>query len=231
MLEKNEAKLAGKDMYKHYGNYFRNLNLKKNKFTSKTISLMDRFLTPYKHLIGKDLDLLDPTQETMKRVFLNRQYGFKMNESKTKRLLISKILNKMSKLFNDKVSNKANPIKLLILSGHDTNIIDVIVNLFDKEFIKGKIINALKNEDDFNFLLPPLASSFIFELIKVDEDKEFYVRLVYNGVEITKGFNKPVRINQKYNLLNYQDFNHLLQSRIHCDYKLLECYKIHKTKN
>jgi len=87
-----------------------------------------------------------------------------LDDSKEKKLFVSKILNKIKVYFTNKINNKTNK-KMIILSGFDNNIIDIIVNLFNTDAIRGKINEALHDEKIYNFLIPPLASSFLFELI------------------------------------------------------------------
>jgi len=113
-----------------------------------------------------------------------------------------------------------------MFSAHDYNLIDILSNLFSVDFLKEKIFDSLDNQADFTFLFPPLASSILIELIEVKGEKSKFVRIIYNGVEINRGLSSQVDTDVKSGLLNFDQFQSLLLSRIDNSYKSLDCRKL-----
>ena len=125
-------------------------------------------------------------------------------------------------LFRRRIQGKALE-KMLIFVSHDHNIINFISNLFSSSFLKKKIYSSLDNKDDLEFLLPPLASSLLIELIAVEGEKDYFIRLLYNGVELKSQFGMDVEFYPNLGLLSYNDFRKLMLSQIDFSYKTLDC--------
>ena len=84
-------------------------------------------------------------------------------------VLIRKILSYMEKILDDIKNNKNDSPKLVLLSSHDT----AIVNMED----------LLNNLFDVKIIAPSFSANYIFELVK--ENEEYMVNLVFNN-EILK---------------------------------------------
>ena len=84
-------------------------------------------------------------------------------------VLIRKILSYMEKILDDIKNNKNDSPKLVLLSSHDT----AIVNMED----------LLNNLFDVKIIAPSFSANYIFELVK--ENEEYIVNLVFNN-EILK---------------------------------------------
>ncbi len=69
--------------------------------------------------------------------------------------------------------------KFTLFSGHDMNIINIISNLFDDNWLVNNV-----TAENFEFFAPRYASSLIFELVK--KNGQFYVRIVFNGKILKK---------------------------------------------
>jgi hypothetical protein len=114
---------------------------------------------------------------------------------------------------------------MISFSGHDTNLVNFISNVLDSEFLKEKINSSLENKLDYNFLVPPLASSIILELHQsLDESSNYFINLIYNGKAINnQKFRKNVKIDEESGLLNYNNFRDVLKSRIDESFRSLVC--------
>jgi len=140
-----------------------------------------------------------------------------------------KINNKDTEVNND------DDLKLVTYQGHDYNLISLVKNLLDPEFLESLIKNA-EDEEVYDFLIPSYASLFEFHLIKDSNTNEYYVKIMYDGEEIFStpeagrkrftGINFLLRkINGKslkYHPgkgLSFEDFKSLLESRISNEYK------------
>ncbi len=221
-----ELKSAIDDVNKTYGKYFIKSHFDyKNFYKVKTLNIMLKVLRPYEYHSDMKLRLKRETLETITKAILNRLYGYRLKETKYKKLLSSHMLDTISTFFSQKINNPNSVEKFILLSAHDSNIINVFVNLFSEEFLTKKILNSVSDKKDKAFLVPPLASSLLFELIQVNGDKNYWVRIIYNGENITNGFASEIKKFGKYDLLNFQDFKNLLNSRIDSSYKMLNCSK------
>jgi hypothetical protein len=185
---------------------------------------MLKVLRPYEYHSDLRLKLKHATLATITKAMLNRLYGYRLRESQGKKLLASNMLDILSNFFGPKIPYPTG--SLFIMSGHDSNIINVLANILDREFLENKIQSALTNKADKNFLIPPLASSLIFELVQVGKDPKLWVRVVYNGEAIKDGFARAIRRKEKHEeFLDFEDFNKLLKERVDTDYKLMNCSK------
>ena len=221
-----ELKTSIKNIVENYGVYFKTQNYKieKKKYTTKTLLSMIKFLFPVQYHKDNDSLLKKDTLKTIKKRMLNRFYGKRLNDSDGKKLYCSRMFDMILDFFNDKIEGKGIE-KMLIFSGHDFNLMNILSNLMDSTFLKEKIFSSIDNMDDYLFLLPPLASSFLIELIEVNGYNTKFVRIIYNGVEIFKNFAKKVDLNCDLKLLEYNGFRNLLLSRIDFSYKTLNCMK------
>lgn len=154
-----------------------------NKYTSGTLKKLVKFIVPLRyHFTGKTKDLLmfsDDIEKTMKKSQINAFYAKKLSKTEEVRLLFSDIMSEILGIMdsNDKSIN--------IFSGHDTNIVNFLTNILDVDKIKPKLLTSVEkdNEDEFNFFIPPFASSLLFELYK-DNDGVKYVKAIFNNKEI-----------------------------------------------
>ena len=225
-IDKHELKDAIDDVNKTYGKYFIKSHFDdKNFYNVKTLNVMLKVLRPYEYHSDMKLRLKRETLETITKAILNRLYGYRLEETKYKKLLASHMLDVLSTFFRQKTVDPNSEKKFILLSGHDSNIINVFVNIFSVDFLTKKILNSVNDKKDKAFLVPPLASSLLFELIQVNGDNDYWVRVVYNGESITDGFISNVKNYGKYYLISFKDFINLLRSRIDTSYKKMNCSK------
>ena len=204
---------------KDYDDFQSNYELKNfsNVFLKK---LMD-FISMFHYHNFANYAISDSHIKTFNKTLLDKWYGIRINDSKELRLAVSAMFKEIVDFFELRINNE-NKEKMLIFSGHVTNIVDFLSNILEEKFLRKKIINAQDNLEDFNFLIPQPASSIILELHK--ENNNFYISLIYNGVNYNDlVFKIPIRLSKSKNKLNYEDFIKLLTSRIDNDYQKLIC--------
>jgi len=206
--------------FKNKGNEIRK-NIKKFKQYSKLhLKKLISWLRPFRyHTIFPQL-LQPKTVAIMKKQILNRWYEPRLIDSPSLKYSTSYIFNKMHKLFTLKSKNLGRR-KMIIFTGHDTNIVNALTNLLSPKYLLSRIKKAPKDRKDYKFLVPPLASNLLFELYKKNLKNEFYVKILYNGEYINENFIKKLRV--KKNKINFFDFMRLINSRILPDTKQLKC--------
>jgi len=200
-------------------------DLKKKIIPKYSIETLNKFISalrPFKYHNELEVKLKESTNLTIRRHLLNKFYFVRITDSPQKVLLSSKIFQTLLDFFNAIIQGKTKK-KLMILSGFDRNISDVLSNLFDLSFLKDMMTTALHDHAAYKFLIPPLASSMLFELVR-DEDNNHYIRFIYNGKEVPIGhFNMVVNYNKDVGAFDYKDFEKLVASRIDKRFKDVKC--------
>ena len=225
IINPGELKNSIDDILSNYGNHFKgNLPFEnqENKYTEKTLGKLIDFLDQYKYHNMNDLNLDKETIVVMKKGALNYYYVPRLDGLNVNKFRVSKMFQIISQFFQEVILGKTET-KLLIFSGHDDNITNFISVLFDKEFLKSKIFKSIEKQEEFDFLIPELASSILIELIEHIDSKRHYIRLLYNGEEIISNFSSPLKLVEEVRLINYEDFLHLLRNNIDDDIDKLDC--------
>jgi hypothetical protein len=149
----------------------------------------------------------------MKKHVINRWYGMRLNKENSEQVkasvhgLFSYIMN----FFINKIKNEEEQPKLVIFSGHDTNIIDLLVNLLNHDYIRKLIHMSINDNDSFHFIIPKFASNLIFELHQVEG--KYFVKIMYNAKKIKQHFIlEEVEYNKREGL-PFEDFKKLIHSR------------------
>lgn len=169
------------------------------KYSLQTLKKLTRFLLPLRyHFKGKTKTILfyDSVTETIiKKIMINVFYETKLVNDFNHRLLFSNIMSDIL----DKI--RSNEKSFNMYSGHDTNIVNFITNLFDISELKNRISTAADegNDSEFEFFVPPFASSIIFELYSFNSDntndgetKNIYVKVFYNNKEMVDNWVKGI---------------------------------------
>jgi hypothetical protein len=167
-------------------------------------------------------NLSPQTMNSLKKVSLDKWYSHRLNKDYENIVKIS--VSKFFVYLKDYLYQRSKGVektKLTVFSAHDTNIVDTLVNLLDREFLLGRISSALNgNNDAFNFLIPPFNSNILFELYVIDN--KHYVRIFYNGTELKDNFIAKVPYMRGMGI-PLENFRDLLTQRIASDYKNLVC--------
>jgi len=124
--------------------------------------------------------------------------------------------------------SKDDCLTMMVFSGRDTSLVDIISNLIDEDYINSLIDNNTfeENNTSMSFLIPKFASSFLFELHYDEKTFKYYVKIIYNGQESLRNFKKILGKNINYDSekgIPYEDFKALLTSRINIEYNGLNC--------
>jgi hypothetical protein len=198
----------------------------KLKFIKKLIGYVRcvNFLSNKKNMYG----FSNKFKHLIKLFILNKWYNFRLNPRNDQviKIAVSKLFN-IIKTFFIKNAKHMTRKKLIMFSGHDTNIIDIISNLIDHGWLGKLADNVVKSNDRkaYRFLIPKFASNILFELHEID--KEHYVRIIYNGRIIKDHFNgQKVKVNYiPKKGIKLHNFIELLHSRINPKYRQLKCHK------
>ncbi len=210
------------DILWNYGKFFQNNSPfnSSNKYTEDTLRNLVDFIDQYSYHMIKFPELKKETIINMKKSMLNKYYNQRLINNDINKFSVSKMFREVITLFESAIAGK-NKVKFVIFSGHDDNIMNILSNLLDKNYLRKKIYNSVVDEEDYKFLVPRLAASILIELI--EEKGKFYIRILYNGERIDSNFATTVRYNQNLELLNYADITKLIRSRIDNNVDKLEC--------
>jgi len=185
------------------------------------------------HFDNKFFNITSSTNKLFNKLQLSKWYSTRLVDSQYTRLLASPMLSDFVGHLDNFIMGK-NPKKFILFSGHDDNIITVLISLLSEEFIRIRI-NA--GDQFYNFLQPGFASHFIMEVYSykkyqkdffkfLSEDaliEDYFIRVVYNGMVLRKGFNKELIYNHQLDGITFGNFRNFLLSRINYDYRYLDC--------
>ncbi len=198
-----------------------NTNVTENKF----ISEIQKLFYVFKYHFDKDLNIINTKcLQLVKKVLLNKFYG-KVEPQLNKfgvSALFTEILRKFQSDFSRRTFLKPDNKIYTVYSAHDSNIVRLIKNLFSDEFIENQIEQSLNNNEVFDFIIPPYASCFIFELHENDNERDkHYVEIYYNGKLIKENLKN---ISNEYNgKIPFEEFKKLLETSIDKDYFKIDC--------
>ena len=170
------------------------------------------WLRPFKYHTNLNKSLNKNTLKTMKQQILNRWYRPRLIDTPALKYTSSYIFKAIHTLFSNKVANKKEKRKMIIFTGHDTNLVNALTNLLNPVYMRKRILKADTNQADYEFCVPPLASNILFELHKKKGKNDHFIKIIYNGLEINSNFIKPIKLNNKQ--LDYNDFMALIKSRL-----------------
>jgi hypothetical protein len=199
-------------------------NYEKTKFKNKFFARLVAFIRPFKYHHNTYNKLTKLSLKTIEKYLLNKWYQSRIIDSQELKYGVSAQFKEIVDFFEKRKLNQ-NKERMISFSGHDTNLVNFISNVLDSEFLKEKINSSLENKLDYNFLVPPLASSIILELHQsLDESSNYFINLIYNGKAINnQKFRKNVKIDEESGLLNYNNFRDVLKSRIDESFRSLVC--------
>ena len=222
LITKNEKIKAIDEILNNYKDVLGvdGIDLNKEKYSDKTFRHIISFLRPFKYHYVRKLNLSKSSHDTIAKFVLNKFYNIRLKDTVKLRLMVSNIFDTLSNFFVNRINNKTIK-RFYLLSGFDNTIADIISNLLSPDYLKEKIYEAVNNIDTFNFLVPPVASSVIFELLK-DERNLNYVRIIYNGKVVNGKFLKPLNVVDN-EFIEFDGFINLVKSRIVKDYDELKC--------
>ncbi len=116
--------------------------------------------------------------------------------------------------------------KYTLYSGHDRNIQDALLNILDPFYIKYLYKKSFTDTSAFEFLRIPFASFLIFELHYYEDDKQFYIKIIFNAEEIKENLRKAgdqTIIYVKDKGFPYSKLKKMLVSRIDMRLKNIQC--------
>jgi hypothetical protein len=196
-------------------------DLLKSKNIENELKNLVKYYFPYvNHFKSQLKTLSDESWKTIKRLVLNDWYSFRLKENKLMKMTTSAFFEKLKIFISDLIDKNKQPhLKYQVISGHDTLLVNIISNILEKDFLVKKILNAVEDDSDFNFVVPPFASNLFFEFHKEDDLK---VKVIYDGWNITPNI---IYNTEKNPLMNLETFMKLLDTLIEEEYKLINCSK------
>lgn len=184
---------------------------------------LEKYLQSFLYHYGKNLDdpkLSKELAQLIKMKMINKKYFYRIQDSKYLRILTSEIFINILQKFENSIFDE-NQRKISVYFAHDTNLMNILTNLIQNDKIKEYLIKALDDQEYYNLVFPPYASSLLFELYK--RNNNYYVNINFNGRLIDKDFkyiNDDKIVNSE---IKYEDFKFMLMQLIEKDYKQLVC--------
>lgn len=227
---------------------FSETDFPESKFTNKNDKLLaiTKYYMSYKYhfKINQSPAISSDTYRTFKRFLINDWYSVLNSKNQFEiSIPISEFFNELLKHFNEGIrfndNNKANQDekknenkekkkynKYKVFSGHDTILVNMLISLLDKSYIKENLRRALDDDNIFSFFIPEFGSYIIFELHYEESEKYYFVKIIYNGITIYNGL-KTINITQEkdkfFEEISYERFEDLLYGLINKEYKKLDC--------
>lgn len=199
-------------------------DIKKVKGFIDVVNALDNLISNF------SMDIYDEeTKELFRKTALYAWY--KTNLTDYKSILLSSLLladlknnldsclekeEKRIKFLSNEVSKC---FKVNFYALHDTNIVEILRNILEENYLNDLREKGIKNENIYKLLVPPYATSLIFELHS--EGEEYYVRIILNGEEPFTTF-RSVEY-EKNRGIEYDLFKEMLESRISPDIESINC--------
>ena len=203
----------------------------KDVYSEDNIGEVIKYIIPVNyHFKNKKYIFSEKTEEFIRKKILNKWYAPRLKRNYVVKLSVSGLFDEFLNFFDKIVKNQTNSPKAKLFFGHDTNIVNIMSNLFEKQFLKEKINSAVKNITDFDYIIPQFAASFIFELHLNKETNQYYVKILYNGKELKENLFE-LKYDSVLEGIPYKDFKTKLNNTIDIRYKELNCSESKKKKS
>ena len=160
----------------------------------KYLEDLEKYLQSFLYHYGKTLDDPNLSKEIVKVIrmkMINKKYFYRVEDSKYLRMLTSETFIQILKRFEQSIYDPL-ATKYTIYSAHDSNLMNIITNLIQNEKLLEYTKKAIDDQDIFDFLFPPYASSILFELYSFGDD--YIVKINYNGKYLDKDL-KYINVN------------------------------------
>lgn len=176
------------------------LNKNDEKYSYNHLGKLVHFIVPLRYHFnnetGKRLTFNKEVERTIKIVMINHFYSKKLNESIEKRLLFTELMRDI--IVNLKSMIENNNYSINLYSGHDTTLVNMIVNLLDVNKIRPLLEKSVDGNNDelYNSFIPPFASNIILEVTKKitssvssnSSNTNYYLRMFYNNKEVKENW-------------------------------------------
>ena len=184
---------------------------------------MEKYLQTFLYHYGKNLD--DPMlsrdfAKIIKMQMVNKKYSFRVRDSKYLRILTSEIFQMILNKFEASIYDEQER-KLFVYFTHDSTFMNLFGNLIVNDKLKEYTLKAINDKDYYDFIMPPYASTILFELYR--RNNGYFVIINYNGKLIEKDL-KYIDNNKITNgEIQYNNFQFMLTQLIEKDYRKLLC--------
>lgn len=190
---------------------------KKIKYDEKFLKKQNSFIRfALFHFKEKFLNLKNSTISTFNKIQVNKSYFYLFSNSAYSKLLSAKLFKEIRlylvEILKGDLQGRENKLKYVLFSGHDSNLLSLLANLFDRN----SLIEAIQNIDvNYKFVQPDLASHFIIEIHRKRTSDELgilsgnwvsFVKLIYNGEEILSSLNRYLPVNSELKGIELRNF-------------------------
>jgi hypothetical protein len=189
-----------------------------------TISFLEKmcgFIFPVIYHYENLFPFKNETIAVLRKAQIGKMYSKRAQENDVSKLIISPFYDKI-KQYLEMFVNSENKLKFVLFSGHDTNLMDMWVSLFDRDYL----MSRLKIDDDnYFFIMPKFASSLVFELHSLGGNlkSEKFVRVVFNGEVLSEGFKSELEFDRKYKAISFSKFLKFVTNTIDYSYLKIVC--------
>jgi hypothetical protein len=204
-------------------------------YTKKYLNYLFGFIAHVEyHYENRYFNLSIKTFNLMKKIKIEEWYSYRLVENWAFKLINSPTYDTLLyhlDLFEKGKEGANGKLKFLLLSGHDTNIVNILATVIKKERLMDMLMNV---EKFYDFLQPPYASSFIIEIhTQLSEDEmhflnaknSYFIRILYNGDTLREELHEELIYNHSKDGIDYNSFRKFLESKIDPTYKYLNCQR------
>lgn len=192
---------------------------------------INKYVVPDFYHFNKDYvkEIGKPAYETIKKMYLNKWYNARNRDSLLLKLGVSELFNKILSIYKESIQSELNSsflrsrdyYKYTVYSSHDTAFANILSNMIDFGYIKNKLNAAVQDKEAYDFLVCPYASNILFELHS-EAENQFYVKVIYNGVEMNYPFLDGVKADGEARIA-FNDFEKLMKNRITPEWSQVDC--------
>lgn len=219
------------------------LKFSPNDYTDKIktdkdkLSNLVKFYMSYEyHFKLSSLLLSKDTIKTYRKIIINDWYSILNAQNQhVLKIPISELFDLLFTHFKDGIKNHKSPYmknnnytKFKVFSAHDTVIINMLRSILDTSYIKENLKSALEDDNIYNFFIPQFGSYMIYELHYDETQKNYFVKVIYDGMKVYEGikiFNLSEEKDKLRKEIRFERFEEIMKNVINKDYLRLDCDK------
>lgn len=216
----DEIRLAIDDIKQNIPDIFKGRN-EAEIYTLAFLEKMCGFIFPVTHHYDSIYPLKSETFAILRKAQIGKMYSKRIIESELSRIIISPFYDRI-KQYIDMFLIPNNKLKFVLFSGHDTNLMDVWVSLFDNDYLRRRLTI---DDKDYFFIMPKFASSLVFELHSLGGNmkSEKFVRVVFNGEVLSEGFKSDLEFDHQLKAIPFTKFIKFITNTIDSTYLEIVC--------
>jgi hypothetical protein len=219
-ITEEDIKLAIDDIKKNIPELFTQ-HSEAEIYTFAFLEKMCGFVFPVTHHYESIYPLKNETFAILRKAQISKMYSRRIKETELSRIIISPFYDRVKRIV-DMFLIPDNKLKFVLFSGHDSNLMDIWVSLFDNNYLRSRLTI---DDENYFFIMPKFASSLVLELHSLGGNlkSEKFVRVVFNGEVLTEGFKAELSFDRELKAIPYGKFIKFITNTIDSTYLDIVC--------